>query len=67
MKFIRVGYSNKTNRGNRQARTEKQIYAARKRMILNNPMKLAVNREKQRRRRILMSFKQHPLFKQQQV
>lgn len=57
MKYIRVPYSNRTNSGNRKPRTKKQIEAATIRMNLNNPMKLEVNREKQRRRRISMSFK----------
>ena len=65
MKYIRVPHSNKTNSGNRHPRTANQIRAATLRMIKFNPMKLEVNRQKLRRRRILMSFRQQPYFRQQ--
>ncbi|MBS3098666.1 hypothetical protein J4462_00470 [Candidatus Pacearchaeota archaeon] len=41
---------NKINLGNRELRTERQKDAAQLRMLLDNPMKKAHNREKQRLR-----------------
>lgn len=50
MKLRKIKDLRKRNKGNKTARTEKQILSAIERMLLNNPMKKPVNRINQSER-----------------